>query len=250
MPITLTNTRARAKQLAQDGGSLQLLLTDPGDYTEAVLQALRIFERDRPNIRVVDQAIATAGFRFVLFGAGVLSGLAGADVYVPGFTDIREVYAPWVVTTQNQDPLDRNDWRIVKDPGSKWILELTAMSLGVTDVMRLVFTGRHTVTDQATTVDDSDEDPLVMLVASVILELAAVKAVQNTGNTGLPNDIVDRRTQSDMFRSRSKELREMYATAIGYGGTVAEIKPASAVKDMDVPTSHGWGFINRGHRLQ
>ncbi len=99
------------------------------------------------------------------------------------------------------------------------------------------------------TVDDYDEVGMAMLSASIVLQLAAVKAVQNTGNTGLPNDVVDRRTQSDMFRSRSKELRSMYSEVMGYG-EADNVKPASAVKDMDLTTSHGWGYLSRGRRLQ
>lgn len=85
------------------------------------------------------------------------------------------------------------------------------------------------------TVLDADGDAFAILAASVILELAAVKAVQNTGNTGLPNDVVDRRNQSDIFRSRSKELRELYRGMIGTLTGDDGPGAASGWKDLDVP---------------
>lgn len=145
--------------------------------------------------------------------------------------------------------------KIVGGSGLQWIVGSMATNGGIfrdnlTDASLVeIAVATDDTAAGLNTVNDRDEDTLAMLVASIILQIAAVKAVQNTGNTGLPNDIVDRRTQSDMYRSRSKELRDMYATMLGYG-PAGTVKPASAVKDMDVATTHGWGFIQRGHRNQ
>jgi hypothetical protein len=93
------------------------------------------------------------------------------------------------------------------------------------------------------TVLDGDADALAILGASVILELAAVKAVQNTGNTGLPNDVVDRRNQSDIFRSRAKELLTMYRSMIGT--VTGEMGPgaASGFADLDIPIFGNFGGL-------
>lgn len=375
MALTRYTLRENAKALAQDpagrgltGAGVQLLLTDPGDYNLGILQALRILDQDRPNLRIVDQVLAAAGFRFVLAGSGVLSGLAGADAWVDGSSALVDVWLPWDVTSQGQVPLDRNNWRTVRDPGPKTVLELLADSGGVGQTLRLAFTAPHvlseapstvaapsaapvtalaspaapgnvdngthsyvftwttihgetapspaaaaiTVADKSVngqvtvtipastdtgitgakvyrttagdagsrklvgtltsstgggvftdnvadaglgavaptantaggtnTVLDGDADALALLAASVLLELAAVKAVQNTGNTGLPNDVVDRRNQSDIFRSRSKELRELYRTMIGAAAVDGPVG-ASGFKDLDVPVFQGIGAL-------
>jgi hypothetical protein len=70
-----------------------------------------------------------------------------------------------------------------------------------------------------------------------------VKAIQNTGNTGLPNDVVDRRNQSDIFRSRSKELRDMYRGMIGTLSGPDGPGPASAWTDLDIPIFQGVGAL-------
>lgn len=347
---------------------MALLLSDPGDYNLAILQALRIHDLEKPNERIVDQVLAASGFRFVLAGSGALSGLTGADAFVDGASAVRDVFLPWDVTSQGQAALDRNTWRVVRDPGPKTILELLGDTGGIGETLRLVFTSPHvlneapasvadplaapqtalagagagnvdngthsyvftwttlhgetkpspaaaavtvanktldgkvsvivpasadtgitgakvyrtvagdtgsrklagtltsstgggTFTDNladtglggnapaantaggANTVLDGDADALAILGAAVILEMAAVKAVQNTGNTGLPNDVVDRRNQSDIFRSRSKEYLSMYKGMIGT--LTGEMGPgaASGWADLDIPIFGNFGGL-------
>lgn len=373
--ISRYSVRTAAKALAQDAGpgtsatGVQLLFRET-DYDLVLLQALRLFAKDRPNVRVVDQTIAAAGFRYVLAGAGALSALTGGDAWVLGHSDLRAVYLPWDVTAQAAAPLDDNAWRVVQDPGPKAVLELLTRSAAVGEIVRLVFTAPHALTEApnvvaeptlaptaaiatdggpvtsgahsyvytyvtahgettpspasnvvtiatpatagqvrvtvqpspdpgvtavrlyrtvagdtgnrllvaqstiggptsigyvlvdnvadgslgaaaptsntaggANTVFDADEDALSILTASLILQEAAVKAAQNTGNTGFPNDIVDRRTQSDIYRSRAKELRELYGSLMGVGAARNELGPASAVRDLDVPDRFGLGRL-------
>lgn len=363
------------KQLAQDGGpgntstGVQLLLADPADYNIGILQALRIFQLDRPNYRIVDQVLADNGWRFVLKGSGVLTSLIGPDAWVDGVSQLQRIWHPWEVTNQGQGPIEDNDWRIVRDPGGVIVLEFLRTTAISGQAVRLEFITKHTLSEQpndvaapvapavslanpaapgnvtnglhavvatyltadgqtspspatnivvadqtvngqvtvviaaspdsgitgvrvfmsdaggagdkklagtlatnggtltinladgslgeaaptsntaggVNTVADGDEDLLTLLVASVFLELAAVKAAQNTGNTGLPNDVVDRRHQSDVFRSRSKELRDMYNTLAGKGGAT-DLSGASTTKDMDVATGHTFGWLNPARR--
>lgn len=365
MSISRYSVRAKAKQIAQDGGpgntttGVQLLLTDTTDYDVSILQALRILSQDKPNLRVVDSVLTTAGFRQVLFGASPMPGLTGANAWVDGASSLRSVFHPWDTTLQGLEPIDSNHWRTVQDPAAV-VLEFLNVTPDVGETVRLTFTRPHTLTEQpntvpapaaptvslaspaapgncdngshlveatyltadgetdpstavsvnvvdktvngqikvivaasgvtgvtgvrvfmtvsgglgnkklagslatdggtvtinladaglgvdapstntaggSNTVKDGDEDALAILAGSIILELAAVKAAQNTGNTGLPNDVVDRRTQSDIFRSRSKELREMYNTLVGKGPK-SDVTPASGFKDLDVSPS--WG---------
>jgi hypothetical protein len=257
MATTTVLVTAKARKLAQDAGpgntatGVQLLLTDPGDYDEAVAQAVRIYSQDRQNRRVVNVTAPSAGFRLVVGGTGALAGLTGLDAWADGESALLEVYRQWAVTKQNQQPMDVNTWRLVRDPGDVIVLELLEESVAAGEVVRLVFTAPHALTASAvtSTVPDAHEAALAMLGASLILQLAANKAVQNTGNTGLPNDVVDRRSQSDMFRSRAKELRDGYNTLIGKGAK-GDLQPASAVGDLDVSGALPWGLLwhSRGSR--
>jgi hypothetical protein len=96
-------------------------------------------------------------------------------------------------------------------------------------------------------VENDDEPILALLAASLILQLAAVRTAQNTGTTNLPNDVADRRSQSDIFRSRAKELRDLYNGLVGHGGP-DDLPAASAVGDLDTEFSGGGGFLFHGGR--
>lgn len=369
MAITQAFVRAQAKALAQDASvtgstGVQLLLTDPGDYDAAILQAVRILGKDRPNLRVVDYTVTVAGFRFVLMGTGailpawvlspgacvaalaavaapgnvndglhsyavtfltaygetdggypsnqvtvanhlvngqveltaipvgptgttarkiyrtvagdtgsrllvgtlagnvattftdnVADGALGAtvpsgntasspDAWLDGLSQLRQVWWPYT-GDQGEDPIDDNLWRVNLAPGGKTELELMAYTAAMNDVIRLVYSvpyQLHETDESRATVRAGDLEALVVLAASLILELAAVKAAQNTGNTSLPNDVVDRRSQSDIYRSRSKELRDLYGSLIGRGSS-ADVSGASGIRDLDVLPSHQRGFL-------
>lgn len=368
--ISRYTIRKRGRTWAQDAGpgdratGLQLLLNDPEDYDESVSQALRIFNTDRPNVRIVDLTMAASGFRVGLSGPGAV--LAGVDAWEDGFSELRNVWHPWTTAYQGPAPLDPNTWRLTTDPAGQ-ILEFLLDRPNVGQVVRLEYTRRHSLTEApntvanpsvapavalagiagnvndgahgyaytwltahgetllsaaatltvsssatdgqvqvdvpasndpgvigarvyrtaandlagtrrlvgalasnggmfqddvadvnlgaaapsantaggSNTVRDGDEDLLAMLAGSLMLQMAAIKAAQNTGNTGLPNDIVDRRTQSDVYQARSKSLRAIYDAAIGKGKD-ADVAPASAIRELDVFSGTRLGFLWHG----
>ena len=132
----------------------------------------------------------------------------------------------------------------------KLVGTLTSSTGGGTFTDNLADSGLGTATAPAAntagggnSVLDGDADALSILGAAMILEMAAVKAVQNTGNTGLPNDVVDRRNQSDIFRSRAKEYLNMYKSMIGT--LTGEMGPgaASGFKDLDIPIFGNFGGL-------
>lgn len=149
--ISRASIRTKAKAYAQDAGpgtsavGVQLLL-NLADYDLGILQALQIYAVDRPLERVVDHTLAAAGFRLALAGTGALSSLSGANAWVDGKSTLRAVYLPWEVATQGQAPLDENTWRVVRDPAAI-VLELLDRSAAVGQVLRLVFTGVHALTE-------------------------------------------------------------------------------------------------------
>jgi hypothetical protein len=91
-------------------------------------------------------------------------------------------------------------------------------------------------------VPDGFELALATLAGAMILQLAANKAAQNTGNTGLPNDVVDRRSMSDQYMARARSLREQYGLLVGKAAK-ADLRGASAIKDLDVSAGSGLGFL-------
>lgn len=94
------------------------------------------------------------------------------------------------------------------------------------------------------TIPDTDEAAFTLLSASMILQMAAINAVKNLGNTGLPNDVVDRRTPADIMRTLAKDLATRYGQLVGT--TASGIKPASALIDFDLKPSHRLPYLWHG----
>lgn len=249
MSITGANLRAAARRIAQDSAStsgvgVQLLLNDPADYDEAIANALVAFKNDRPNLRILDLTLGTAGFRFVLSGAGAIMPTSGINAWVDGGSYLTDVWFPWNAASQGTEPLDRNTWRVIPTPTGE-SLELLANTAAIGQLMRLAYAAPHVLSEAdatATSIRVADQRAIITLAASFILNQAAIKAVQNTGNTGLPNDVVDRRTQSDIYRSRAKELREVYANLVGRGADT-DLSGASGTIELDALTSYRGGFL-------
>jgi hypothetical protein len=247
--INRATLRDKARSIAQDAGpgntatGIQLLLNDPGDYDLAVDQALAIFQQDRPNLRIVDYTVITSGFVFVLDGTGAI--LSSPNLWVDGFSVLQAVWYPFDATVMGDSPNDPNTYRIRQLPDAirlKTVLEFLSQRPQAGQVIRLEFTAPHVLGDTpaTTSVRAGDVQALATLAGSFILQLAANKLMQNTGNTGLPGDVVDRRNQSDVARSRAKELREFYNMLVGRA-QVGDVQAASGFRDLDVEPSSGRG---------
>lgn len=245
MSITKADLRTAAKVIAQDAGpgstatGVQLLLADPGDYNVAVDQALAIFQKDRPNQKVFDFTVVTAGFLFVLDGAGEIV----AD-WIDGLSYFERIWWPFNAADQGSEPLDENTWRLRRTPVGP-CLEFLGFTAAVGNIIRLEYVTSHTIHESvaaSTTLKAGDVEAMKVLAASLILQLTANKWLQNTGNTGLPNDVVDRRTQSDVAKSRAKELRDLYNAIVGKG-EARDLTAASGFKDLDIePVSGRYGY--------
>ncbi len=167
------------------------------------------------------------------------------DAWMEGASSIVDLWFPFDATTQGLDPNDQNSYRTRPAPGGLTVLEFLADLPQVGDIIRVEFTKPHQVDEteqESSTIPAGLREAMVALSAAMILQMAANKAVQNTGNTGLPNDVVDRRTQSDIFRSRAKELLTVYNTLVGKA-TTENIKGASGFLDLDVEPSYRFGGL-------
>ena len=253
MSTTRVLLRPMAKQYAQDTETVPLL-AGPNDYDRCIDGALKEFDQARPRIWLFDHTVTAAAFRFVLFGTGAILPSSGIRAWSDGFSSVQRVWWPYDASSQGVLPVDDNEFQVVDgldgsgDPTK--VLEFLAATPGVGDVIRVTYTNRHQVhenTAAQTTVRAGDVEILAVLVAAIICEEAAIRYAQNTGSSGLQNDTVDRRTQSDVMKARAKLLRDRYAMLIGLAtgeaGAAAAVQPASAFKDIDMDASHQLGML-------
>jgi hypothetical protein len=247
--MTRQDVVTAAKRLAQtpQAAGVKILLQDPDDYYLAVDQATAQLGRDKPNRTVQDLVLAASTYRIPLGGPGGL-----VTGWVDGVSYVTDVWSPFL-NVQDEVPNDPNTWRLAAGPGGVTNLELLDHTAQAGSTVRVGIVLPWAVTDVAgtTTILAGHQRAFEALAAYYVLTMAANLAVQNTGASGLPNDIVDRRTQSDIFRSRAKDLLGIYGSLIGIPGAGTDkangsVAPASATKDLDVPAGNPWGFLWHG----
>jgi len=238
---------AAAKIVAQDDGDI---LNGPNDYETAMDLALRIFDLDRPNLRVVHHTVTASAFRFVLLGTGALAGMTGLDAWIDGRSRLARVWHPYDTTVQGQEPIPSDEYRIIREPGPTVVLEFLYYTPSA-QTLRLEFVRPH-VLDQGSAASSSvlasDLEALAALVGVHILEMAAARAAKNTGSSSLPTDVVDRRTMGSEFQARARNLRDRYNALVGkrLGDDVA---PAVGVFDLDVQANNPRGFLTHSRRM-
>lgn len=234
------------KSYAQDTGA-PALLNASGDYDAVLLRALQRLDRDKPRVWVFDYTVVTAGFRFVLSGSGQIMPAASAlNGWIDGSSALKSVIPGYLAASQGQEPLDENVWRVTEDPAAT-VLEFLDRSVAVGQVLRLTYTNPYRIgadNDSDTSVKDGDVVALQILLGALICEGAAIRFAQNTGNSNLLGDVVDRRSMSDIMNSRAKLLMESYKSLVGAGDTSKDgLVAASGSRDLDIESSHGRGFL-------
>ncbi len=181
--------------------------------------------------------------------AGALS-TDGLDAWIPDSTSIDAVWCPYVagaspaVAAQGQVPLDDNEWRIVREPNGIDLLEFLNISTTAGQVLRLEYTTPHALDENSaaySSIPFHRIEALETVTAAMLLRILANRYLQNTGSTGIPSDVVDRRSQSDQAASRAKDYLALYRDMVGGGQNAGSA--ASGFADMDVLTSHNRGAL-------
>lgn len=178
-----------------------------------------------------------------------LLGTAGLDGWILDGSELTKVWMPYFagvavgVAQQGQQPIPDNEWHTFDEPGPTTLLEFYGLASTPSTTLRLEFTSPHVVDENSaayTSIRPKWVTAFTTLAAALLLRLVANRYLQNTGITGLPNDIVDRRSQSDQAASRAKEMLLIYRDLIGGGEPRGA---ASGFKEMDVVSSHNRGSL-------
>ena len=236
-----------ARRIVQDPADRKAnLLLEEVDYEECVDRAARLFGSDRPNRRIVHYTVTSSAFRFVLQGTGAIlpTSQTSLDRWIEGGSAVAAVYHPYLTTAQNQEPLDPNTWREVREPNLV-ILELLTIA-PASGVLRIEFLRPHVVhrTDATlTSILEADIQAFATLLGAEICFAAARRYVQNTGTSTFQNETVDRRTQSDIMAARAKDLMRGYGDMVGRGSGESGVAAAGVVRRFDLTPLHGRGLL-------
>lgn len=220
-------------QFAQIGPGM--VNNDTDDFATAITSAIERFGRDKPNTKYVHYTLPATAFRWQIAGSGSIAAFAS---WIAGYSYPLGVWLPYLATNQGAAPMDPNLYRVLEEPNGVVYLELLAGTGSAGQVLRVAFAVPHTIDDVSSTIPAPNEVAFKTLASAYLMRIASRKAAQNTGTTGLPNDIVDRRTQSGDLNARAKDLFAEYAELMGLstggsGESGSTSKGAHAFKDLD-----------------
>jgi len=180
----------------------------------AIAAAVTQYSADAPRPVVVDQA-ATA---------------AGNTLDLPaGWTDDSVlVSAEYPIGQWPPVYLDASDVQIYASPTVRQLRLPVQLAIG--ESVRLTYTAAHLVDDADDTVPTKHANAVASLAASWLCgQLASYYAGESEATIGA--DTVDRKTKSDRWRTRARDLLAVYTASVGSAPS-DRTKGASAVKQL------------------
>lgn len=222
MPTTLTTIRTKVTGRVRDGASK----LDSTNLDVAIAGALAEYQRARP--REVSVVVDGAG----TFDYTVSSALTA---FVEGLSQIREIVYPYDATEQAPTALERDQWALVRVNGTLKLRFLSATPTASED-FHVAYTAPHTLDANGSTVWAADEEALADLAASYACE-ALAGHYQQTSESSLSADSVERRSIADGYRSQAARWRKAYEAKMG---AEAADGPAAAVVTVPGRLSTPW----------
>lgn len=168
------------------------------DVDRAIYDALAQYQRARPLEKAVK-----------IDGTGVFDYDLAASGFVDGFSTVKDVAYPYLVTDQRLAVLDRDEWALIRlDTGVK--LRFFEAIPPASDDFLVLLTVPHTLNASTSTVPASDDEALADLGAAFACDQLAALYAKDT-DSSLAADAVDRRAKSENYRSQAASYRKSYA---------------------------------------
>jgi hypothetical protein len=186
---------------------------------EAIGSARVEYEASFPRERVVELA-GDGGFDYAI------AGLTG---FVDGFSSITQIRYPVVASDPAPPALDETDYVVVRLPTGVFLRFLNGIKPLATEKFHPYFTTPHTLDGASSTIPSAHDDALADLAAHhACLMLAAF--YEQTGDSSIDADAVDRPRRTDTYRALAKAYRASYEEKLGLR---APAKAALATADLN-----------------
>jgi hypothetical protein len=192
---------------------------------EAIGSARAEYEAAYPR-EVVIEITGNGGFDYQITGGPW-------SAYVDGNSSITQIRYPVVAGDPAPPLVDDEDWVVVRTPGGLFLRFLNGIRPAATQKFWVYFTAQHTLSGGASTVPAAHDDALADLAASfACLMLSAY--YEQTGDSTMQADAVDRPRRTDTYRALAKQYREAYKEKLGMNEPA---RAGFAVADLNPPAS-------------
>jgi len=202
------------------------------DIILAIGMAVKAHSRHKPRVIVEDED-GDGGFDYAVT---LLS------YWSDGFSVIKQVEYPVDDTDETPDILQDDEWMIYETPSGKF-LRFTEDEPTSSEDFRVTYTGLHTCTDSACTVEGFDEEAVQALAAAYFCDMLATYYAQSQDST-IEADVVDHMGKGGEYSKRAKGFRKMYFDHLGI--KEGQTMPASVTYDQDKKAS--WASDKLTHK--
>jgi hypothetical protein len=196
---------------------------------EAIASARAEYETSFPR-EVVLEIAGNGGFDYQITG-----GTWAA--FVDGSSSITQLRYPVVAGDPAPPALDEEDFCVIRTPTGLYLRFLGGIRPAATEKFWVYLTAQHTLTAGTSSIPVAHDDALSDLAAHyACLMLAAV--YEQTGDSTMAADSVDRPRRADTYRTLAKTYRETYEEKLSLN---APAKAGFAVADLNPQFSGGPG---------
>lgn len=203
---------------------------DPDDRSRLLLQAVRIFSKNRPLRKIHELTGDASAYDFAM-----------PSSWVEGFSTILSKMEYPADDYQNPNYIEDNQWiffkKLVGSVTTKYI-RFVGFTPASGKVARFEYIVPHTLDDDENTINDNDIEAVVALAATLCFWALAAKYAQSTDST-IDADVIDYARKTDVYKELAKEKLALYNTLMGIGEE-GKGSAAASVQSKDLDMAFAW----------
>jgi len=209
--------------------------TGEAEQLNAILAALEVHSKYRPR-RIVEDIPGNGGFDYPL---------ADLALWENDFSVVAGIEYPVDDSNPTVNRLGEDDWTIYSKPAGD-VLRFLGIKPGAAETIRITYTGRHSIDDDACTIAAADEKPVQKLAASLYCRILAAAYAQDQDST-IQADSVDHSSKRREYEAQAMKYRREYDEHMGFSKSGGP-KPACVTQDWDTGYPHGRDWLTHPRR--
>jgi len=217
---------ARLETSLQD--TAQML--QPDDKSRLLLQAVRIYSKDKPQ-KLIHEITGDGSTYLFSLPSSWVEGTS---------TIIGKIEYP---ADDYQEPqyIENDNWiffkKLVTTVTTKYI-RFVSFTPQSGKVARFEYTVPHTLDDTTNTIDDNDIEAVIALASAICFWALAAKFAQST-DSSIDADVIDYTRKTDLYKDLAKEKAALYNSLMGLGSE-AKGNTAAGVQIKDLDIAYSW----------
>jgi len=227
MALTKEDYLSRLETSLQDSAEK----LQPDDKSRILLQAVRVYSKDRPRKTIHEITGDGTSYDF---------SLPTDPAWVDGFSAILGLIEYPADDYQAPQYIEDDQWiffkKLVSTVTTTYLRFIGFIPMN-SKIVRFEYIVPHTLNDTTVTIDENDIEAVVAMAAALCFLALAAKFAQSSEST-IDADVIDYTRKTDMYQELAKEKLGLYNSLLGIGSAAKGSAMAGVqVKDLDITYS-------------